>query len=250
MNGLSITDQDELKQFCTTLFNWQPEGSHDSGTEIRGELGTQMKKLFFMSLDCPDLDICLNKIRVARQSDLTLEEWKEQYRQYLLLIAQRQEYIERYNRTKSWYQSKLDDIEPLNESNWNIWGSIRQMKFGYTVAKTLGVDLDPVFGALLSPTGGIVGAGNQALIQGDDQDPIVMHGIVHDAGGYLYNYHQQGPGYNYLGTWWTLFPTSSPFSTQGAGVSYWGSLIDEIQVESEEEPEETYSMMKSLMFWN
>ncbi|MCK6591584.1 MAG: hypothetical protein L6Q76_28860, partial [Polyangiaceae bacterium] len=40
-----------------------------------------------------------------------------------------------------------------------------------------------------------------------------------DAGGYLYNYHNQGPGYDYLGQ--EGRDTSSPLSGQRSGISYW-----------------------------
>jgi len=248
MQGLNIADFDDLKKYFEELYRWNPEGAHDSSCEIRGELGTQMKKLFYMSLDCQGLDDCLDRIRRVRQSPLSLDDWKEQYKKYLLLMAQRQEFIERKNRTRRWYQSGLENIEPLNEHNWNIWGSIRQIKFGRVVIETLEYDLDPIFGALLSPTGGIVGAGNNALYDGEHDDGVVLHGIVHDAGGYLYNYHKIGPGYNYLRTRWTLFSTANPLSTQAAGIAFWEKMIVEIEsrpvlipeVEPEvEEPEES-----------
>ncbi len=229
MVGLIYDNFENFKEYCKELYLWKPEGAHDSSYEIRGELGTQMKKLFFMSLGSPDLEDCLTKIKEARKSDLSLDEWKLQYHKYLLLIAQRHERIIRFNNTKKWYQKKLDNVEPLDESNWNLWGSVRQIKFGRAVIDTLECDLDPVFGALLSPTGGIVGPGNKELFEGDAQDGIVMHGIVHDGGGYLYNYHHLGPGYNYLNTKWTLFSTSNPLSAQAAGIAFWEKFIIELE---------------------
>ena len=35
------------------------------------------------------------------------------------------------------------------------------------------------------PTGGIVGPGNDSLLESDTAQPIVIHAIVHDAFGYL-----------------------------------------------------------------
>ena len=119
----------------------------------------------------------------------------------------------------------MESVPNLDEDNWNLWGSVRQLRFGRVVMDTLGGSLDAVFGALLSPTGGIVGPGNDAMFKGNYDDGIVMHGIVHDGGGYLLNYHGVGPGYNYLGTYLTLFPSSSPLSNQVSGISYWTALI-------------------------
>jgi len=80
------------------------------------------------------------------------------------------------------------------------------------------LDLDAVWGCFLQPTGGIVGAGNQCLMESDTAQPIVIHAVIHDAFGYLYNYHGVGPGYNYLGTYFTVSPTSSPMACQYAGI--------------------------------
>jgi hypothetical protein len=93
------------------------------------------------------------------------------------------------------------------------------------------LEIDPIFGALLNPTGGIVGPGNKSLLSGRCYDPIVMHGIVHDAGGYLYNYHKFGPGYNYLKTKLTIFPTKSPLSSQIYGFYYWKSILKKFNKE-------------------
>jgi hypothetical protein len=62
-----------------------------------------------------------------------------------------------------------------------------------------------------------VGPGNGA-VDGNDS-AIGYHGAVHDAGGYLYNFHNQGPGYDYLGR--EGRDTSSPLSGQRSGISYW-----------------------------
>lgn len=213
-------------EYMQSIYTWRPEGAHNSVTQIRSLLGTTMKRLYSLHIGAKELDEYLDIIRKERNSTLTLDVWREQYNQYLLLIAQRQNYINRYNNTKYWFQFKLDDVITLSESNWNMWGSITQLKFGRVVVDCLSKKLDPVFGALLSPTGGIVGPGNMDLYEpADGNDPVVMHGIFHDAGGYLLNYHCIGPGYNYINTRLTLFPRSSPLSTQFAGIRCWMRLI-------------------------
>jgi hypothetical protein len=99
-----------------------------------------------------------------------------------------------------------------------------QLVFGQVVGDAFGVD--PVFGALLSPTGGMVGPGNKALHL-DDDDPTGYHGIVHDAAGYLFNYHNQGPGYDYLGKEAAKgHQTSDPLTGQQSGMRYWHEKLD------------------------
>lgn len=94
-------------------------------------------------------------------------------------------------------------------------GSTSQLRYGQVAGDALG--MDAVFGALLNPTGGLVGPGN-AAVDGNDS-ALGYPGAVHDAGGYLYNYHNQGPGYDYLGA--EGRDTSSPLSGQRSGISYW-----------------------------
>ncbi|UTH76819.1 conjugal transfer protein TraG N-terminal domain-containing protein [Chromobacterium sp. IIBBL 290-4] len=79
--------------------------------------------------------------------------------------------------------------------------SNNQLRFGKMVGDAMG--LDPVFGALLSPTGGIAGPGNKEIgnavyAAGGGREVVTNHGIAHDAAGYLFNYHGRGPGYHYV----------------------------------------------------
>jgi hypothetical protein len=101
----------------------------------------------------------------------------------------------------------------------NFMGSTSQMRSGQVVGDAFG--MDPAFGALLNPSGGLVGPGNKAF-DGDDS-AVGYHGAVHDAAGYLYNYHDQGPGYDYMGL--EGRDTSSPLSGQRAGISYWRDVL-------------------------
>lgn len=105
-------------------------------------------------------------------------------------------------------------------------GSATQLRYGQVVGEALGVD--PVFGALLNPSGGLVGPGNAAIDLG--QSALGYHGVVHDAAGYLFNYHSIGPGYDYLGL--EGRDTSSPLSGQQAGIQYWTRQLDSGFVES------------------
>ncbi|MCB0047358.1 MAG: WXG100 family type VII secretion target [Caldilineaceae bacterium] len=95
-------------------------------------------------------------------------------------------------------------------------GSPVSLRFGKVVGDVFG--LDPVFGALLQPTGGLVGPGDIAYSPALG-DPFGYHGVFHDAGGYLYNYHNIGPGYDYLQG--SALPTGTPLAGHIAGISWW-----------------------------
>jgi hypothetical protein len=117
------------------------------------------------------------------------------------------------------------DLEPVpdlaEDFHGDFLGSNPQLVYGKVVGDAFGID--PVFGALLNPTGGMVGPGNAALHM-DDDDPTGYHGIVHDAAGYMFNFHNQGPGYNYLGT--EQRDTADPLTGQQSGMRYWHEKLD------------------------
>ena len=71
-----------------------------------------------------------------------------------------------------------------------------QLRFGKVVGDVFGIDA--VFGSLISPTGGMAGAGNERISHIDDGSAVATHGAVHDAAGYLFNCHGIGAGYDYL----------------------------------------------------
>ena len=120
--------------------------------------------------------------------------------------------------------------EPISEVNQffhdRFMGSATQLRYGQVVGDSLGID--PVFGAMLNPSGGLVGPGNAAIDLGESA--LGYHGVVHDAAGYLFNYHSVGPGYDYLGL--EGRDTSSPLSGQQAGIQYWTRQLDSGFVES------------------
>lgn len=101
----------------------------------------------------------------------------------------------------------------------NFMGSNGQLRYGDMVGQAFGID--PVFGALLNPSGGLVGPGNNAIDAGNSA--LALHGQVHDAAGYLYNAHNKvGPGYDYLGL--EQRNPESPLSGQRAGIRHMGEL--------------------------
>lgn len=97
------------------------------------------------------------------------------------------------------------------QSSFN--GSNSQMRFGKVVGDALGID--PAFGAMLHPAGGLVGPGSFAIA--GDSTAVGYHATLHAAAGYLHTYHNAGPGYDYLGGG----GGSNPLSGQHASIAYW-----------------------------
>lgn len=134
------------------------------------------------------------------------------------------------------------EVPPVDEKRHpDFLASRGQLLFGKVLGDAFGIH--EVFASLLSPTGGLVGPGNDLLAKKVDfkvgpfkgsfdlkidalhlaaDNPIAMHGTVHDAAGYLLNYHDVGPGYNYLGSRIEPLSTNDPLSGQISGIfTYW-----------------------------
>jgi hypothetical protein len=108
-------------------------------------------------------------------------------------------------------------------------GSLNQLRFGSLVGDTLGIDA--VFGALMSPTGGIPGAGNKEVgstlyTLGGGKDVVTTHGVAHDAAGYLRNFHGLGPGYNYIPGAPRLLSDTNPLAGQITGLTFFGRVYN------------------------
>ena len=108
---------------------------------------------------------------------------------FFQLYAERREYIQ---------SSGVHDIELNNEATNQFRASKDHLIFGKIVGDALG--LHPTLGALLNPTGGIVGVRNSnCFLRSLNLLPSIRkNAIVHDAAGYLRRYHGIGPGYR---TW-------------------------------------------------
>ncbi|GMG82690.1 hypothetical protein LNKW23_19030 [Paralimibaculum aggregatum] len=122
--------------------------------------------------------------------------------------------------------AKNDTVPGLNEEmHPRFMASRPQLMFGKVVGDAFGIH--EVFAALLSPTGGLVGPGNW-LIPGvvkaghlAPDNPVGLHGTVHDAAGYLLSFHDAGPGYNYRDSRIEILGTDSPLSGQVSGIAFW-----------------------------
>lgn len=203
-------------------------GSHDSSKEIRGDLGLYMKKLKSSEHGEKEVDEILEKIYNILDLEDNFDNFRKQYEIYLLLLSKREDIIDT-RQNKFW--GKLEDVPDLKKTKWNYWGSKKQLQYGKVITDSLNqyykYNLHPIWGSLLNPTGGIVGAGSNEIINSTWNSYISLHGAVHDASGYLYNYHKIGNnGYNYLQTKWTLFFKSSPLCCQIMGLRYWHNLCN------------------------
>lgn len=123
-------------------------------------------------------------------------------------------------------KKKKDEPPALDEGmHPDFRASRSQLMFGKVLGDAFGIH--EVFAALLSPTGGLVGPGNW-LIPGvveaghlAPDNPVALHGTVHDAAGYLLTFHGEGPGYNYRDSDIEILGSDNPLSGQVSGIAYW-----------------------------
>jgi hypothetical protein len=178
--------------------------------QLMHELGNDPKE--------PRLTEVLNEIADIR--GVPRGEFREQYDKFIAI------------RNESHQIGRANGEDPpgkLSEFHEDFMGSTPQLRYGSVVGQAFGID--PVFGALLNPTGGLVGPGNVA-VRLDDDDPIGYHGIVHDAAGYLFNYHNIGPGYDYLKMERRVgVDTGNPLAGQVSGIAFWRNLVQQKGVE-------------------
>src|SRR3990170_3279336 len=166
-----------------------------------GELGDAMDGL--LEAESPE-DAETFLLVIADLRGRPVEEMRSEYEKFQELAAER---------------DAAGGVGGLGGGHPSFMGSNTQMRYGQVVGDAFGID--PVFGAMLNPTGGLVGPGNWALA-GDDT-AVGYHGVVHDAAGYLHTFHDAGPGYDYMGL--EGRDTSSPLSGQREGIAHWRGLL-------------------------
>ena len=131
-------------------------------------------------------------------------------------------------------------VDTLSQSNRNHMGTTEQLRFGKVIGDALGID--PVFGAVLDPTGGITGPSNTNL-NPMKSEILHYHTVFHDAAGFLKDWYNLGPGYIYvkndqLVAWGigALNPVAgllyravtqmyTPSSGQVSGIVYWTYVL-------------------------
>jgi len=177
------------------------------------ELNALMEEVLLDDGTDPDaLDANLDRIAEITGNDPV--EFQEQYDYYLELAAERD---------KNGGKGSID----LNRHPDHL-GTLESLRSGAVVGDSLGID--PVFGALLSPTGGLPGPGDDAYSPGPN-DAIGVHSAFHDASGYLLNNHGVGPGYDYLGREPWADPTDGTITGQATGIEYWVTNHPELDVD-------------------
>jgi len=155
--------------------------------------------------------------QLADTRGVSYEKISADYQRFQQIVAERQQRIT---------QNGLEPIDALEggalQAGNDFMGSQQQLRFGSIVGQAFGID--PVFGSLLSPTGGLIGPGDSRLHTFLNwNDSVTTHAVVHDAAGYLKTYHDAGPGYRYapeVGPSLITDP-SSPYGGQVDGIAFW-----------------------------
>jgi len=179
------------------------------GKEIQGEgnprLNTLMEDLT-NETDPAKINQILNEMALIRGVDQA--EFRAQYDEFLAL------------------RDQAKPLTPIDLSlHPDFLGSTLSLRYGTVVGDVL--DIDPVFGALLNPTGGIVGPANFELYSGKTENALAYHGIFHDAAGYL-DQHGAGTKYTYrdgyipgIGGIYDFPIYDGPGDGQIAGIEWW-----------------------------
>jgi hypothetical protein len=137
--------------------------------------------------------------RIAKLRGRPLKEIQAEYEKFLKIRAQAVALAAANG------QSPPPPLSEVLQSQF--MGSTQQMRFGQVVGDAFGVD--PIFGALLNPTGGM---GGGAAIP-NSNSAAGYNAVFQDAANYLSSYHHVGPGPNYLGP------------DPQAGMNYWAKTL-------------------------
>lgn len=221
-NALLARDPHELFQddFMRSMIGreFQGAGSDELGRVMRGLMDNPQGD---------ELDGLLQDLADIRGRPIT--EIQIEFRKFQELQQQQQEALAN--------NPELEPPEQLGGGGGggsDHMGSNLQMRYGSVVGEAFGVD--PAFGAMLNPTGGLLGPGAGMVHSAAERfnlydGAVGYHGVFHDAAGYMYNYHGQvGPGYNYVGQ--DSIPTDSFLSGQAPGIAHWRGLTGDTSWQS------------------
>jgi len=152
----------------------------------------------------------LNKVlkRISKATSESLDETKKQYKRF-------QEELKKLPiKEKQRILKQIKNVKP------EYLGSLQQLRFGQLLTEHL--DLNPVFSALLSPTGGLIGPGSvpRNIWFYSEKGVLAYHAAVHDAAGFLCNRKSIMPGYEYITNDEEPCETS-PLAGQVTGILYW-----------------------------
>lgn len=169
----------------------------------------------------------LNRLRAYAKQPMDEENLKLHVREYIKCVNDRAKKIQEkigWDKDQDWKpkDALVAAGLALSGENVGVWGSRRQYACGQTISDVLHHEkitdfkLDPVFAIMLCPVGGLAGWGNHVFYAGDMHDYVNVHAVVHDAFGYVKNFHNKGAGYNYLNTY-SFFRDWMPFCCQPQG---------------------------------
>jgi WXG100 family type VII secretion target len=180
----------------------------------------QLNEIFTGKRPQSELDATLNKLAEIRGE--SPDKMRADYEQFKKIHA---DMTARVGGTDKFPSSLAEDSsisKRLGLATGNdFWGKTDQLRFGAVVGDSFGID--PVFGSMLSPTGGLIGPGDMFLdpaMRG--LDSVRIHGAVHDAAGFMYNaFDKAGPGYHYSPHTWEFFDKGNPLAGQTDGIEFW-----------------------------
>lgn len=192
---------DPSKHIFTDSYLRRLKGSHFSG-EDTPQLNRAMEQLLTdQNMSEQERNRLLD--RIADMRGRSRSEFRAEYQRFLVIQGK---------------AAHPSEIKPINEVfHGDHLGSTNSLRFGKIVGDTFGID--PVFGSMLNPTGGMPGSNNLAYNAGPD-DPVGQHSAAHDAGGFLRYQYGLGPGYDYLGLEKHRDP-NDPLTGQRTGMKYW-----------------------------
>ncbi len=222
---LAALSEDELLKTDLTLGDTKSLFSEDymkklKGAPIKGEGSPDLKKLMqeiAKGFPAQRRDGLMKELEAAVGTPPTADRLSADYDRFLVVRKQQ---------AAAAKKKKKDDVEALDEKDHpDFMASRSQLQFGKVLGDAFGIH--PVFACLLSPTGGLVGPGNTS-VQLDPDNPVALHGVVHDAAGHLKSYFGEGPGYTYrdegesiLEKDWLLGGKAAPLTGQFSGIAYW-----------------------------
>lgn len=209
--------------------------------DLAGKASTaQMMRDLSNDEDTPEAEDARQKAlaKLAKERGLSVKEMQAQYETF----KDKRKEAERIRKEKG-----LPAITELDEKlHPDHMGSIQQLRAGSYAGQAFGID--PVFGALLSPTAGLVGPGNDSYAA--DPDSVASyHGEAHDAFGYLKTYHDYGPGYRYA-TADENGPaaTSKPeYTGQASGFRKWNELMADKGMADPDHPNDPDAQMRESL---
>ena len=208
-----------------TLNSSDPVSGHFSQTVVNTYIANQTKLGYWLKLlktydTTPVVNINANNsadvICIALKKILKIRGYKDTQINLISFVGMYKTYRDYLNNSKT----KLTDgtLVPDN-TKLGFWGSDRSLKFGRIVFDALKIDIDDIFGSLLSPTGGIIGPGTSEWLLLLNDSFILLHSIFHDASGYLLKSFGLGNGYCYLDPNASNILKRSPLAGQVTGLA-------------------------------